>query len=563
MPKLESLCIYQCFLLNLSDTAALVSTMNAINEKRREANQPRVVVDFSPFYYKGPPHKAEGSGHVGEFGAAPEEIPHSDSTRDVTAQLLKIWKLCHDGGQDFFTPGTGFRAFLDRLPIRTLPSILVSIKAIHDFEKEVDRLHKEPFFLGKDKQMKEAMKYTVWQRLILSCHGEPILKRRVDALLLVGKSPEVKLAYCRPCQLHLTAYFFKEDDLNSLWGDEPKCCGCRWAEELRPHQWRAQYERRKLAEAIYSKSSGEKLKLKQIVRGKRPRNETAATRGHPDELLAIMGNPFILDGAWELWNDFTVLIPHELRVIRRRAELGRQDPNDYSRVENLEFCIGKSQHIYMEGPLRDRSSSWETNIQDFRAELAVKHGLFTNQGPVPIFDYVKNVATMLGNEGGLRQYWLPDWESHARARLDREERSRRQNREEPPRRRNREERSRPLDWEEYCRQDREEHSRPLDWEEHCRQDREENSRHLDWEEHCRRQNWEEPPRRLDSEEPSGYVPPHLRRTRHAAPQAQNIPSDQPPTNEAPSLAEEMLEWISQPVPGYQDPIAEDEDLITF
>ncbi|KAJ8119593.1 hypothetical protein ONZ43_g3489 [Nemania bipapillata] len=87
MHGLESLGIYQCFLMNLGDTGPFLKAINAINQKRLKLGEPHIAVDFSPYYYRGSPYKEDGDGHDGEYGVLPEEKCQLGTTRAVTAQL--------------------------------------------------------------------------------------------------------------------------------------------------------------------------------------------------------------------------------------------------------------------------------------------------------------------------------------------------------------------------------------------------------------------------------------------------------------------------------------------
>ncbi|KAI1121667.1 hypothetical protein F5Y10DRAFT_271873 [Nemania abortiva] len=88
MRALEYLRVHQCFPLTLGDTQLFLRAINAINENRLELRQPHVTIDFSPYYYKGPPFKSDGTGHVGEYGIVSEEQDWLHTTKAVAAQLL-------------------------------------------------------------------------------------------------------------------------------------------------------------------------------------------------------------------------------------------------------------------------------------------------------------------------------------------------------------------------------------------------------------------------------------------------------------------------------------------
>ncbi|RYC64385.1 hypothetical protein CHU98_g1828 [Xylaria longipes] len=457
MPRLEALGVHQCFLLTFVDTQPFIRAVNAINKERSELTppQPHIAADYSPFYYKGPHYKADGTGHIGEYGIVPEEKEWLDTQRAVPAQLVGIWDLCHEGHQDFFTPGTGFRAFLERLPIRGLSNILRCIAALHDFYNKkhhsgvgAPRWCKTATYYpnGHDKapiiseDLEQAMELTVWQDLIIACHDRSVLEGELrDWLILRGK---VKLPCCRECNMRLPAYFFMAHVL--AWQEQDVVChGCQLELEFPKHVWRLYNTRRALAESIFRNSKNQELSLCKVLKriGKPAKAEVKAEfgkRAKParEAILSLPGTVDVkfLNRAQELWDLFTVGIASQLRnnraAVRVINQIYHELPSEERLIQSaekdklehkelwLEFQLGINQRKSNDGSLASTCLSWEQLIREKRADIAIQNGRFVNKGPMHILNLRGNVASMLGRSGGLDEYWgvesdeEPDMKDH-------------------------------------------------------------------------------------------------------------------------------------------------------
>ncbi|KAI0454875.1 hypothetical protein F5B21DRAFT_524266 [Xylaria acuta] len=442
MPRLEALGVHQCFLLTLADTQPFLRAVNAINKERSELTppQPHIAADYSPFYYKGPPYKADGTGHLGEYGIVAEEKDWLDTQRAVPAQLFGIWDLCHKGHQDFFTPGTGFRAFLDRLPLRGLIDILRSIAALHDFYDNkhlsgvgVSRWCAISSHHDRDKpplvseELKHAMEMTVWQDLIIACNDGSMLQGRLRELLVLrGK---VKLQRCRECNMHLPAYFFTANVLG--WRAQDIIChGCQLGLNLLKHEWLLYRYRRDLAERIFRTENGKELSLSKVLRniGKPARAEVKAEFGREakparEAIPSLPGRVDVkfLEAAQKMWEILTIGIPMQLRDVRKAVKaidkIYDELPFKFRMEESakreelerkelwLEFQLGINQRKSNDGAVASTCLSWEQLIREDRADIAIGSGKFVNHGPMHIFNLRANVASMLGRSGGLHEYW--------------------------------------------------------------------------------------------------------------------------------------------------------------
>ncbi|KAI1282752.1 hypothetical protein F5Y07DRAFT_409762 [Xylaria sp. FL0933] len=442
MIQLEALGVHQCFLLTLGDTQPLLHTINGINDKRAKLNQPHIAADYTPFYYRGPPYKSDGTGHVGEYGIVPDDKEWLHSTAAVTAQLLGIWDLCHKGGQDFFTPGTGFRSFLDRLPVPTMGSILKSIKNMHDF-----RMHKHhsgimDLFDSRttgtyyrpgctnpliSKELSRAMDVTLWQDLIISSKGKPMLREELESMIM--SRGKLKLTRCVDCRTDMPACYFMDNILQRRPQDIV-CHGCQLGSFLTKHRWHLYRDRRNLAKSIFTGKRSKELPLRKVLKNisKPEVSEVVDIFGQvvvPAQ-DAIISRPGMVDSyfhkeADQLWRWFTVEIPGQLEAICADIKTIDDTYDDLSYDERLtastereqlerhklqlEYELGTNQHSRNNGSVERLCRSWELDIRDYRAELALANGTFVNKAPIPIFNLEKNVASMLGGSGGLPEYW--------------------------------------------------------------------------------------------------------------------------------------------------------------
>ncbi|KAK5631642.1 hypothetical protein RRF57_007356 [Xylaria bambusicola] len=326
MVKLEVLGIHQCFLLTLGDTQPLLRAINAINDERAEQSRPHVAIDFTPFYYRGPPYKSDGTGHIGEYGIVPEEKDWLDSKKAITAQLLGIRDLCHKGGHDLFTPGTGFRAFLDRLPVRKMSSILKCIEAIHDYKTKkyhsgvgVPRWctagthypHGDKKLPLISEDMKHAMEVTLCQDLIVACNGREMLEEQLrDLITLRGK---VKLMHCLECDQDMPASFFMASVLARRESDI-LCHGCQLTRYLSNHNFRLYRERRALTEQIFTGKDFKQLSLTRVLRNI-SKHGKKSNDGNKIPCRPGMVDPKFYEEAKILWKGFTVRIPELLKDI--------------------------------------------------------------------------------------------------------------------------------------------------------------------------------------------------------------------------------------------------------
>ncbi|KAI8626663.1 hypothetical protein F5Y19DRAFT_445708 [Xylariaceae sp. FL1651] len=410
MPNLEALTVSQCFLLNFGATKSFVKLINKTNVERADLTLPWLEADFIPFYFKGPKYKQGGhGGHVGEYGILPEDNGTFDTTRAVAAHLLKIWALCAKGRQDFFTPGKGFRAFLDMLPwkLYTLPTILKAISNIHDFNEHVHHsavANLAPRYTtgaqhrdGDDKppvispELKMAMELTLWQDLMVACNGRPMVKTELQDILVVRGA--LSLDCCRKCDTRMPAYFFQAHIL-SRRAEYVICHGCQLSTYLKDNIYRLYSQRRDLAKMIFKRDERE-CSLRHILKKAKPGAIPKRFAGMTDAL----------------WHGFKDEIPAYIEKIHRgRYELDLQRPHlshddqiaNYDARKKLErkelweeFQLGLSQRVPELTAGVPMARSWEFNIRQYRADLALQTGDLVNSGPIPVYNANNAAVKML------------------------------------------------------------------------------------------------------------------------------------------------------------------------
>jgi hypothetical protein len=463
MPKLRTIGVHNCFLMNFGDTQALLGTINTLNDGRHKLGHPHIAVDFTPFYYRGPGWKHDGSGHVtqghfGEYGLIPEEWDWLYTEKAIGAQLFAIEDLCHKGGQDLFTPGKGFRSFLDRLPLRPyqLHSILDSIARIRDL-KEKKHYSEISLLLpkhgsgvqaanGSDKpdispEMLYAMQITVYSSFMVACNGVAMKKTDINNMLTVRGN--FQLEHCYSCDMRLPACFFLADQIRRA-ANHVLCHGCQLGQALQAHAYRLNMQRREVAEAMY-RCKEHKLDLVFVLR----RNSKSANPKKPDWLphqetwppkgVKFSGRGSVHSVAWlrarALWLKFTETLPKilegERMNIRRLEEMiesnespdtnhaiscGEKTPEcskeDSEReVCAIEFALGISQRNRCGGLSTENRTcrSWEHAIKEYRAAVALdRDSGYTTHSMAIRFgkNGITSFSALLGHHGNLPYFAL-------------------------------------------------------------------------------------------------------------------------------------------------------------
>ncbi|KAL7620324.1 hypothetical protein AAE478_009318 [Parahypoxylon ruwenzoriense] len=227
LPNLKVLGIHNCELLHFGCTVEVLETIVGHN-KKEGANF--IQSDFSPFYYPGPPHST--GRRKGEYGVVASDHGTVDTIRAVAAILGRAIPLALENGIDWFTPGTGMRQFLERLPfpLGTLRYILEAWYNIYTFEKGGYHpwVEKDNWALFKSQYENGtrfgAMRRTLYNDLILAVQGASMdYKLLYDMMTLRGK---FALVHCAFCNTDFPACLFTRESSNRVAG-QIQCMGCQ------------------------------------------------------------------------------------------------------------------------------------------------------------------------------------------------------------------------------------------------------------------------------------------------------------------------------------------------
>ncbi|KAI1137144.1 hypothetical protein F5Y05DRAFT_419628 [Hypoxylon sp. FL0543] len=225
LPNLRVLGVHNCELLHFGMTVPLLEAVVARNEERGLSF---VRSDFSPFYYYGRQRKSDGKR--GEYGVIPSDMGRVDTLRAVTAVLRTAVPLARANGIDWFTPGTGLRKFLDRLPFKlgTVRYILEALFNIDDFQRGVHDSDEDAQWRSEHAEVvtawEAAMNRSLHSDLVLAVNGAPMDQGQLNATMTLGG--DFILVRCASCQAELPSYFFSNESSNRV-EEQIQCCGCQ------------------------------------------------------------------------------------------------------------------------------------------------------------------------------------------------------------------------------------------------------------------------------------------------------------------------------------------------
>ncbi|OTB05600.1 hypothetical protein M426DRAFT_319592 [Hypoxylon sp. CI-4A] len=216
LPHLETLGIHNCELLHFGKT---VDVINAIIERNDMPGMSHVKSDFSPKYYDAPQRASEG--RRGCYGVVPSDQGTIDTRRAVAAVLGEVVPLAFDNGLDWFTPGAGFRNFLDRLPF-ALGTTRWILEAYHNIRHyEIHYQFEARSFPG----LRAAMERVLYRDLVISVHGRAMEEREVERMM-TGSGGVFHLTECAFCHVRFPSYFFTTESMNRR-PHQRQCCGCQ------------------------------------------------------------------------------------------------------------------------------------------------------------------------------------------------------------------------------------------------------------------------------------------------------------------------------------------------
>ncbi|KAI1759556.1 hypothetical protein GGR53DRAFT_527149 [Hypoxylon sp. FL1150] len=234
LPNLEVLGIHNCELLHFGTT---IDVLKQVITHNNEPGVKHLRSDFSPYYYTGPDRRSKW--YTGEYGVIPSDQGTVETPRAMAAILSTAIPLALDNGIDWFTPGTGMRQFLERIPFElgTVRYILEAIYNIYNFEKGVT---KPKYDLGKESQLPsylrealhDAMRQTLYSDLVLAVHGKSMASRALCNTMSLGT--HFYLMKCVYCKTHLPSFFFTKESARRHV-DQIECCGCQLHTQLAFH----------------------------------------------------------------------------------------------------------------------------------------------------------------------------------------------------------------------------------------------------------------------------------------------------------------------------------------
>ncbi|KAI0384173.1 hypothetical protein F5Y04DRAFT_293517 [Hypomontagnella monticulosa] len=229
LPNLEVLGIHNCELLHFGCTIPL---LRAIIEHNNKDENKIVRADFSPRYYFG--MDVNSDGRTGEYGVIPSDQGTIDTRRAIVAVLRTAVPLALDNNIDWFTPGTGMRQFLERIPFKlgTLRYILEALYRIHDYESGVHyRLSNKtiPPQEVNDYFSSDTLRRTIYNDLVLAVEGTAMERDMLFPLTTIRD--QFHLVQCAYCAAKLPAYFYTEESANRQ-ASQVQCAGCQLCIQL-------------------------------------------------------------------------------------------------------------------------------------------------------------------------------------------------------------------------------------------------------------------------------------------------------------------------------------------
>lgn len=210
-PNLEALGVYNCELL---DFGATVPFLNMVIAHNKKPGNTKLLADFSPYYYKGIDQ---------EYGVMASNTGAIFTRPAVIAVLRTAVSLALDNDIDWFSPGTGMRQFLERIPwaLGTPRYILEALYNLHYFERAVLR---HPPLDRADRSRKKMMWRTIINDLVLAVYGKSMARNDLNVTVFSGGN--VNLLKCVVCSVELPIFFFRSS-YSARWRGRRECDGCK------------------------------------------------------------------------------------------------------------------------------------------------------------------------------------------------------------------------------------------------------------------------------------------------------------------------------------------------
>ncbi|KAI0882129.1 uncharacterized protein GGS22DRAFT_195900 [Annulohypoxylon maeteangense] len=230
LPNLQALGVYNCELL---DFGATVPFLKMVISHNKNPDHPTLRSDFSPYYFQG--IQRESEGRKGEYGVLASDIGTIETRPAVTAVLSTAITLALDNNIDWFSPGTGMRQFLERLPwaLGSLRYILEALFNLYSHERNV---YYGPVFNKAERKRSEhlppvnytpyskGMIRTLYNDLVIAVHGKAMKRKVLDDMMKLGGGTRLKK--CTVCSVELPGFFFESQYTERTVG-QPECDGCK------------------------------------------------------------------------------------------------------------------------------------------------------------------------------------------------------------------------------------------------------------------------------------------------------------------------------------------------
>ncbi|KAI1459573.1 hypothetical protein F4805DRAFT_455738 [Annulohypoxylon moriforme] len=264
LPNLQVLGVYNCEPLGFEAT---VPFLNMVISHNANPDHTTLLSDFSPYYYPGIQRKSDG--RRGEYGVTASDIGTIDTRRAVTAVLRIAVDLALDNGIDWFSPGTGMRQFLERLPwaLGSLRYILEALFNLHYFERGLYHVVYKESYRKKLEGISSAeyipyqvrMLGTLHNDLVLAVHGKAMKREHLDDIVMTSETvmseTKVHLLRCSSCGVQLPRFFFSEHPSPQQM-DLLGCDGCNLCHYLRTQIDNFSYEKKQsLIDHFYDSST--------------------------------------------------------------------------------------------------------------------------------------------------------------------------------------------------------------------------------------------------------------------------------------------------------------------
>ncbi|KAI2604665.1 hypothetical protein GGR54DRAFT_644364 [Hypoxylon sp. NC1633] len=245
LPNLQVLGIYNCELMHFGETVPLLRMIIDRNFNRRKSF---VRCDFHPKYYPGPQRRADG--RRGEYGVIPGDQGLVETRRAIAAVLRTAIPMALENGIDWFTPGTGMRKFLDRIPfaLGTIRYILEALYNIHTWSNGMLHPGGDLAIPPQRHRLTGLMELALYNDLVLAVHGRAMDRVTLERMTTVRGN--LALIRCAFCYTGLPTYFYASESPFRT-AAQIECTGCRLRKLLDRHVENYYPEKKRLVRILF------------------------------------------------------------------------------------------------------------------------------------------------------------------------------------------------------------------------------------------------------------------------------------------------------------------------